>query len=150
SAPANYGGMASFSIFPCNITARAAVRDLVVSASTANPLPLTPSGADPYTFASTQSLNINSGNADYNYTAGICGSGSGRTGLDGQMANNQASARGVFQDQGNGAYALISPISVTINQSIPTPLGNIPVVLHINGTIRANANIPVVSLDGVT
>src|SRR5262249_12676358 len=64
--------------------------------------------------------------------------------------NNQASARGVFQDQGNGAYALISPISVTINQSIPTPLGNIPVVLHINGTIRANANIPVVSLDGVT
>jgi hypothetical protein len=145
SAPANYGAMASFSISICSVTARVAVRGLVASTSS-SPLSLTPSGPDPYTFASTQTLAITAGTADYTYSSTLCGSGSGTTSVADQSAQNQASARGVFQDQGNGAYALVMPISVTISQSISTPLGSIPVVLHINGTLRANAHIPFVVL----
>lgn len=150
SAAANYGGRVQFNISFCSVTARIAVRDLVVSASNPSPVPLIPSGEEPYTFPSSQTLRIDSGFADYNYSAGICGSGSGRQNIGGQSVTNQASARGAFRDQGDGQYSLIIPISVTINETISTPLGNIPVVLRINGSMQANASIPVVSLDGVT
>jgi hypothetical protein len=146
SAPANYGAQGSFSISICSISARVAVRGLVASLSTAGTLPLTASGSDPYTFASTQTLAINAGGADYSYSTNFCGSGSGHTNIAGQSTANTASARGVFQDLGNGAYGMTIPVSVTINQNISTPLGNVPVVLHINGSMRANATLPVVSL----
>jgi hypothetical protein len=131
SAPANYGGRVTIII----ITGYAAVRGLVAATSSGA---LALSGGGPsYSFPSTQTLTITAGAADYN--AGTFGSG--RADLSNNSATNTASA-GTFQDLGNGMYRVTGPVNVTINKTI----GGQNAVLHIIGTIVANATIPVVAL----
>jgi hypothetical protein len=132
SAPANYGGQVTI-LF---ITGYAAVRELVATLSTSSPLTLSGSGPS-YSFPSTQTLTITHGFADYN--AGSLGSG--RADISNNSATNQASA-GTFQDLGSGNYRLTVPVNVTINQTV----GGQPAVLHIIGTVVANATLPVVTL----
>ncbi len=131
SAPADYGGKVTI-LF---ITGYAAVRGLV-AATSSGALALSGSGPS-YSFPSTQTLSITAGTADYN--AGSFGSGSAS--LANNSASNTASA-GTFQDLSNGMYRVTGPVNVTIMQTV----GGQPAVLHIIGTIVANATIPVVAL----
>src|SRR5262249_31198734 len=135
SAPANYGARVTIVI----ITANAAVRSLVVSASTSSPLDLTGSGTS-FTYSSRQMLHINSGFADYN--AGSFGSG--RADLANNSAQNAASARGGFQQTGSGNYRLTVPVDLTINQTV----AGMQATLRVQGTITANAVLPVLDLNG--
>ncbi len=131
SAAANYGGKATI-LF---VTGYAAVRGLV-AATSSNTLALS-GGGPSYSFPSSETLTITAGFADYR--AGSFGSG--RTDLSNNSATNTAAA-GTFQDLANGAYRVTAPISVTINKTI----GGQSAVLHIIGTVVANATIPVVML----
>src|SRR5207302_1688858 len=129
------GGKVTIIIFSANI----ALRNLVVSGSTASPLALSGSGPS-YSFPSTQTLILTAGAADYN--AGILGSGS--TDLTGLSSNNQSPVAGTFVDSGNGSYSLTEPIDLTVQKD----LGGLLATLHIRGQIVANTVLPVVNLSG--
>jgi hypothetical protein len=136
SEPANYGGKITI-LF---LTAEIALRNLHLATSTANPLPL--SGTGPYSFPSSQTLTILSGEADYN--AGILGMGSAN--LSALSAQNTAVNASTIEDLGNGSYRLTLPIGLTIQQMID----NQPATLHIDGQIVAVAVLPVVDLSDGT
>src|SRR5690348_4994166 len=68
TAPANYGGKLTI-LF---LTAEVAIRNLTLATPTASPLPL--SGTGPYSFASSETFTVLTGEADYN--AGAIGTGS--------------------------------------------------------------------------
>jgi hypothetical protein len=134
SAPANYGAQVTI-LFT---TARAAVRELHTSLSTSTPLSLTGSG--PYNFASTQTVTVTQGFADYN--AGVFGSG--RADLSNNSANNMSGAQGTLADLGSGNYRLTIPIDVTLT----TTFSGMTVHLRIQGTVVANATLPIADLNG--
>jgi hypothetical protein len=140
SAPANYGARVTAGL----VTVQAALRELHASLSTSTPLSLTGSG--PYTFASSQTLAVTHGFADYN--AGIFGSG--RADISNNSAGNTSATPGTLEDLGNGNYRLTLPVDVTIT----TTVSGQPANLHIQGTIVANAtstvdpSLPVVDLNG--
>ncbi len=127
SEPANYGGQGTVPPF---FFGHVAVRDLVFSVLTDQPIPLTPAGEGVYAFDSTQTLAINVGSGDYN----ISGLGSGRVDLTGMTGPNTA-APGTLQDFGDGTYGLTVPIEFTFT----TSFSGIPIVLHMSGSITGIA-----------
>jgi uncharacterized delta-60 repeat protein len=141
SAPGNYGALAFFVYGGLGVNAEAAVRDLVASLDTPAPLPLTPTGLDPYTFASTQSLPIESGSADYHYSPEI-GPYRGSVPLTELAAQNESPDRGVLQEEPAGKIDLMVPIKVTINRSI----GPISASLTVTGQLTASTPFPFVDL----
>jgi hypothetical protein len=134
SAAANYGAQVS-TLFG---TARAALRETHASLATSAPLSLTGSG--PYTFASTQTLTVTHGFADYNVPI----AGSGRADLSNNSADNTSATRGTLADLGNGNYRVTLPVDVTISATVSGQ----PAHLRIQGTIVANAALPAVDLNG--
>src|SRR5439155_25847853 len=125
NSPANYGGKVTIVLFSANL----ALRDLVISGFTNDPLTL--SGNGPYSFASTQMLTLLGGAADYN--AGFLGSGS--TDLAGLSSPNQSPVTGTFEDLGGGSYRITEPISFTVHQFI----SGLQATLHAEGQVVANA-----------
>src|SRR5262249_13578050 len=135
SAPANYGAQISLGLFG---TGRAALRETHASLSTSTPLSLT--GTGPYTFASTQTVIVTHGFADY--SASIFGSG--REDLSGNSANNTSATSGTLADLGNGNYRVTLPFDVTITTTVSGQTAH----LHILGTVVGNATLPAVDLNG--
>jgi hypothetical protein len=120
TAPANYGGMFTFIT-----TAYVALRNAVLGA-TSNALTLVPQGdGQTYTFASTQTLLINQGFADYQ-TFLV----SGQSDISGNSGTNMA-ANGSLVDNLDGTYALTAPVHVTLSGTI----SGVPFDLNIDGTI---------------
>jgi hypothetical protein len=141
SAPADYGGQVTVKVLFFTVTAEAALRNVVIGLSTANPLPL--SGAGPYSFPSMESLTVLQGTTDYN--ADLFGEGT--KGISTLPEPNTASAAGGFESLGSGSYRLTVPISITVQKMV----GNLLATLHIDGKIVAQAVLPVVNLsDGTT
>jgi hypothetical protein len=137
SDDANYGGHVHTTFFGIGVDADAAVRDLV-AAGASDPLPVSPNDG---TFPATLSLSIAAGSADYRYDAGIFGSMGGNTSVAGQSADNQTSDSGVLSPGDPCALAASIPISITLRTTVSTPLGDIPVVLNIDGSIVGCGNV---------
>jgi hypothetical protein len=135
SGPANYGGQATIDLF---VTARAALRELHASLSTSTPLSLTGSG--PYTFASRQTLTWTHGFADFSAP----GFGSGRQDESNNAGSNVAATPGTLQDLGGGNFRLTAPVDVTINTTVLGAGAH----FRIQGTMVANATLPLVDLNG--
>jgi hypothetical protein len=123
SEPANYGGQVpGLGVL--------AVRDLVFSVLTDQPIPLTPAGEGGYTFESTQTLAINAGRADYNFFGVFLGF----IDLTGRTAPNSA-APGTLQDFGDGTFGLTVPVEFTFTDSVD----GIQAALHMSGSIAGIA-----------
>jgi hypothetical protein len=136
TAPANYGGKLTI-LF---LTAEVAIRNLTLATSTASPLPL--SGTGPYSFPSSETFTVLTGEADYN--AGAIGTGSAD--LSALSAQGASPNPSTLEDLGNGSYRLTLPVSLTIQQTID----NLPATLNIDGQIVATAVLPVVNLSDGT
>jgi hypothetical protein len=130
-APANNG----FQVTVGGLVAYAAFRDFAFSVSTGGFLPLDASGH----FDSTQTLTGTSGSADYN--AGAFGSGNITVELSG---GNQATTQGTLTNPGDGSFHVTVPIQFTLNNDNP------PASLTFQGTIAADAHLPVLTLGAGT
>ena len=123
SEPANYGGLATFLVFPF----RAALRDVKFSIVTDQALPLTPIGEGLYAFESTQRIPVISGVFDYE--AELLGFGS--QDMAGYATQNSG-ALGTLQDNGDGTFYVIVPVNFTISATFSA---GVPLTVNLNGVI---------------
>ena len=107
---ANYGGQVGV----LGSVLYAAIRDVVTSASTDGPVPLSDQGGGTYTYPSNQTLTIDQGNLDYETPDSLYGSG--RTAITGS-AQNQATD-GTLHDNGDGTYTLTVPVHLTLHYDL--------------------------------
>jgi hypothetical protein len=134
SAPANYGAQAS----PLFTTAKAAIRGLTVTADS-NPIPLNAAG----NFVSTaETLSTTAGTADYNVSGLI--SASGTTSVAGQSRMNMSSTQGTLTNMGGGSFHITVPIQFVIDETVSGQ----SVHVVIQGTIVADAHLPVLTVGG--
>ncbi len=139
TAPADYGAKVTIPILPPFVFVNALIAARNLASSLDSPaVPLTGAGAT-RTFPSTQNFVVLAGDADYN--AGSLGTGT--QSLVGSSATNQATTAGSFTDNGDGTYKLVTPIDVTINDTVSGQ----PAVYTIKGTLNATAVLPVVDLN---
>jgi hypothetical protein len=140
AAPSDYGGQFNAIVD----TVFVAVHNMVGTFSTAAPLSLTGIGATS-NFDSTQQLRFTSGTVDY-FEPGILGSiiGAGSINLANLTAVNSASD-GSLEDLGGGNYRLTVPILVSIETDLAA---GYTVTLTMQGSLVANASVPVVDLNG--
>jgi hypothetical protein len=123
SAPANYGAQVSI----LGSTGYVAIRNLTAGADTGGSslnLYQRPDGS--YGFNSGQTLLIESGAADYSHPF----IGHGSVDLSGNTAQNQADD-GTFYDNGDGTYAIVVPVNVTVSGTI----AGVNYTLNLAGTI---------------
>lgn len=139
AAPADYGGQFNAFVDTLFIT----IHNMIGTLSTAAPLSLAGTGAT--SFDSTQQLRFTSGTVDY-FPPGILGSiiGAGSVNLVNLTAANTASD-GSLEDLGSGNYRLTVPILVSIETNLAD---GYTVTLTMQGTLVANASVPVVDLNG--
>ena len=143
-ASADYGGRFDVGPFGSFGSVFVAIRDLVGTLFTTTPLNLSGSGST-WGFDSDQQLKIASGAADY-LANGLIGTalGSGAVGLANLTAAN-AAGDGTLADLGDGNYRLTLPILVSVTADLVT---GVPATLTLQGSIVANASVPVVDLNG--
>ena len=140
AASADYGGQFNALVD----TVFVAIRNMIGTLSTAAPLSLTGTGATT-NFDSTQQLRFTSGTADF-LAPGLLAStiGSGSVSLVNLTAANTA-GDGSLEDLGSGSYRLTVPILVSVATDVAP--GD-TVTLTMQGTIVANATVPIVDLNG--
>jgi virginiamycin B lyase len=110
-----------------------ALRDIVNTLSTSAALPLSGGGGS-FSFPSTQTLNIVSGNLDYN-TAQF---GVGRTGFNNISGPNMAANNGTLHDNGDGTFTISCPIDQT--SVITLAGGAVTLTLHTTGLLTGTGS----------